>query len=560
MTTYILRKIKIHTILLTSFLGLAILWGPTASADPIDEVADAVFGQDDDFTTNTANKGGLSASSLWNPTSIDLDSPFGANLGGNLYIADRDNNRVLIYFFPLALPTTAPALDKAADLIIGQDNSTSNLANKGGPPSASTLSEPCGLILRFDGTLYVADCGNHRVLIYLDIFNTDLVADFVLGQPDFDTGTVNNDVTASSFNPTEVMVDAAGNVYVSDGNNHRALVFLDPINTDSVADLVFGQQDDFTTNTDNKGGVSASSLSNFIGTLTVEAAGTVNAGGTVYIADTANNRVLGYFDPLNTDTVADVVFGQDDDFTTNDANKGGLSASSLFGPTVATVDAVGNVHITDSNNHRVLEYRAPLTTDKVADVVLGQDDFTSNAANKGGPPSASSLFAPTITFADSFGNIYVDDAGNNRVLVYDGTLDHNPLTCAGYDDPFASPLALAQKSNRPIPLSMTLTDSNSGVITDADISAPPVVNVTFGGQSLGVVPPNPDVLPGTKKAKAAKKGNIFEFDGSIAKWIYNLDTALYAAPGKYTVTPVPGDNSYTINTRTGCLQTFDRLD
>ena len=65
--THLLRKTKLHAILLNSFLGLAILWGPSASADPVDAVADVVFGQPD-FTSNTINNGGVSASSLRSPS------------------------------------------------------------------------------------------------------------------------------------------------------------------------------------------------------------------------------------------------------------------------------------------------------------------------------------------------------------------------------------------------------------------------------------------------------------------------------------------------------------
>ena len=69
----ILRTTKAHAILLNSLLGLAILWGPTASADPVDAVADIVLGQPD-FTSNAINNGGLSASSLNNASRVAVDA------------------------------------------------------------------------------------------------------------------------------------------------------------------------------------------------------------------------------------------------------------------------------------------------------------------------------------------------------------------------------------------------------------------------------------------------------------------------------------------------------
>jgi hypothetical protein len=49
-----ISKPKKHSILLSSILGLVLLWGSTASADPVDAVADLVFGQPN-FTSNTVN-------------------------------------------------------------------------------------------------------------------------------------------------------------------------------------------------------------------------------------------------------------------------------------------------------------------------------------------------------------------------------------------------------------------------------------------------------------------------------------------------------------------------
>jgi hypothetical protein len=53
--------------------------------------ATRVYGQGGDFTTNTINKGGISADSLSFPRGLALDS------GGNLYVGDAGNHRVLFY-------------------------------------------------------------------------------------------------------------------------------------------------------------------------------------------------------------------------------------------------------------------------------------------------------------------------------------------------------------------------------------------------------------------------------------------------------------------------------
>ena len=240
-------------------------------------------------------------------------------------------------------------------------------------------------------------------------------ADLVFGQSgEFTTATMNKGgLNASSLaNPLGVAVDANGNVYIADDVNNRVLEYDNPVATDTIADRVFGQPD-FTSNAaENNGGVSASSLSLPTGVA-------LDAVGNLYVADYQNNRVLEYDTPLTTDTVADRVFGQPA-FTSRRANNGGISASTLFWPVGVAVDSLGNLYIGDYYNHRVLQYDTPLTSDTVADRVFGQGgSFTTRICNSGGA-TASSLcfFGGGVVAVDLTGNLYVADAVNNRVLVY----------------------------------------------------------------------------------------------------------------------------------------------
>jgi hypothetical protein len=155
---------------------------------------------------------------------------------------------------------------------------------------------------------------------------------------------------------------------------------------------------------------------------------------------------------------------------------------------------------------------------------------------------------------DTDGNIYVADRANFRVLIFDGTppVTTTVLTGICFDPPFDAPLSLKKNSKRVIPLKMTLVNSEGIEITDTDLSALPVVNVLFGGQVYGESPPDgEDLLPNG----GANDDNIFRFTGG--KWIYNLGTKQFTAPGTYTVKAVAGDGSYIID---GCMETFERLD
>src|SRR6202040_973573 len=107
----------------------------------------------------------------------------------------------------------------------------------------------------------------------------------------------------------------------------------------------------FTSNVCNSGGLSADSLCN-------PTAVAADGSGNLYLADATNNRVLEYNSPQSTDTTADRVYGTCGSFTSHTC--AGLSANSLSNPTGVAVDSSGNLYVADSMNNRVLAYDQPL--------------------------------------------------------------------------------------------------------------------------------------------------------------------------------------------------------
>lgn len=186
---------------------------------------------------------------------------------------------------------------------------------------------------------------------------------------------------------------------------------------DTTADAVFGQLGSFTTAVcNNPGGPPTAS------TLCGARGVTTDAAGNVYIADSANNRVLVYVTPLTTDFVADRVFGQNGLLTTNACNAPGApTAKSLCGPDSVALDAAGNLYVSDTRNHRVVQYDLPLASDDVADRVYGQPAMTSGACNLGGV-TATSMCNPAGIAVDTTGRLYIADNANSRVLMHTNPL------------------------------------------------------------------------------------------------------------------------------------------
>jgi len=121
-------------------------------------------------------------------------------------------------------------------------------------------------------------------------------------------------------------------------------------------------------------------------------------------------------------------------------------------------------------------------------------------------------------------------------------------SCSGFDPPMDKG-AVRVKKNRVLPLKAVLLDENGYLLTDADISAPPVIQVMWNSATAGAAI---DVTDDALSAGKGTEGNQFEFrDG---KWQFNLKTKNYTAPGTYTVTMTSGDMCYVIEST--CTATF----
>ncbi len=411
----------------------------TATAGSGDTIADRVFGQGGSFTSNNFNNGGLSADSMGFPFGVALDS------GGNLYVADGTNHRVLKYANPLAAGGGTPgtpgsAGDTTADVVFGQGGSFTSSASNNGGVSADSLFLPLGVAVDASGNLYIADQSNNRVLEYNTPVTT--TADIVLGQLDF-LHNAENLIDAKGFSaPESVAIDTSvtpNRLYVSDESNSRVLGYKDVTTfvNGGPADLVIGQPDFLSSACDN-GGISSSSLCTSNGVA-------VDAGGNLYVADTGNARVLEYNTPFAgcggtfpcVGHPANRVFGQRGDFTSNECNSdtfGNSTADDLCVPFGVATDAGRNLYVADQNNNRVLEYNNPLAPgpgtpgtpgsagDTTADHVFGQGgNFASSDCDHGGV-TANSLCFPVGVALDANSNLYVADQSNNRVLEYNAPL------------------------------------------------------------------------------------------------------------------------------------------
>ena len=393
----------------------------------------------------------------------------------------------------------------------------------------------------------------------------DYWADVIIGKPAFSEITPHEVVPFKVFNPGGVAVDRTvdpGRAYVWDAGNSRVLgidlarCYADegPCN----ADIVLGQPSPFDHSACNgDGGVqnfphrppaTATTLCGlpdvtqspgehhvFIGMVTDNA-------GNLYVPDSFNHRVLFYENPFKTDAVADFVWGQKDfsGFTCNLGDFQTPSAASLCFHSQYTLDraparggwpangvgldAVGNLWVADSGNNRVLRFPVDPSTGvggTEADIVLGQPDFHSNKPGAG----LTELFAPAAVRFDPQGRLYVADAYNNRVLVFDPPFSTGMTASRTFGRQFRNPMALEID---PEGLGVWVNDFAAGAITLWDWSGDRMLKV-IGKLDGGIAYPSVQGNPEMHHAGGVgidSRGNVL----AISTASYTQDVLRFAAP------------------------------
>jgi streptogramin lyase len=95
-------------------------------------------------------------------------------------------------------------------------------------------------------------------------------------------------------------------------------------------------------------------------------------------------------------------------------NGSNLTQNGFNGSYSVFIDSFGNAWVADYDNSRVLMFAPPFSNGMNASLVLGQSSFTTSGSNT----TQNGLSNPISVFIDSSGNAWVADADSNRVLMY----------------------------------------------------------------------------------------------------------------------------------------------
>jgi sugar lactone lactonase YvrE len=273
--------------------------GPTPTTGVVSTLAGSTRG----FADGTGT-----AAQFWVPSAVAYDG------SGNLYVADRENQRIRRVVVATGAVTTLAG---------------SGLAGKAdGPGPAAQFNAPSGVAYDGSGNLYVADLYNDRIRRI--VVATGAVSTLAGSLAGFADGTG----PAAQFNaPFGVACDGSGNLYVADRYNNRIRRVV--VATGAVSTLA---------GNGTAGFADGRTLAQFNQPIGVA----YDGSGNVYVADQGNQRIRRIV--AATGSVTTMAGSA----TSTQGSADGTGAAAQFSnPVGVACDGSGNVYVADQGNQRI---------------------------------------------------------------------------------------------------------------------------------------------------------------------------------------------------------------
>jgi len=345
-------------------------------------------------------------------TGVAVDS------NSNLYIADEYNNRI------------RRVTNGVITTVAG--NGTQGFSGDNGPATSAQLTEPCGVAVDAAGDLYIADTLNFRIRKVTNGVITTVAGG---GSVEGDNGPATSAQLQEAFG---VAVDAAGKLYIAAYNAIRKVTngvittaagggsevgdngpatsaqLWSPsgVAADSTGDVYIADMYNnlirkvsngvITTVAGNgTGGYSGDNGPPTSASLSSPQSIAVDAAGSLYVADTGNQRIRKVSNGVITTVAGNGTFAFSGD-------NGPATSAQLAWPYGIAVDSAGNLYIADASNNRIRKVSNGIIT-----TVAGSGTYGYSGDN--GPATSAQLDGPTGVAVDSAGNLYIADQGNNCI-------------------------------------------------------------------------------------------------------------------------------------------------
>ena len=300
--------------------GVHKIYKVTASSGIINTVAgtgDRGYGGDGGQATSAM---------LYGPEGITLDT------AGDIYIADRDNNRIRKITMSTGLITT----------VAGNGNKLSTTDNIAA--TSTSLDFPCDVAVDPSGNIFIADSNNGRIRKVTA--STGIITTIAGTGESLLLARRKKSAIATQYylpQPLGVTLDTAGNVYIA-GGLFDPCIFKITVSTGNIS-LVAGTGP-YVTGTVGYNGddILATAANLYYPTKVV-----FDASGNMYISDSGNHRIrkvtasTGMISTVaGTGAVTSIGFSSNGEF-------GLATSASLYTPSGIAMDTAGNLYFADAN-------------------------------------------------------------------------------------------------------------------------------------------------------------------------------------------------------------------
>ena len=265
-------------------------------------------------------------------------------------------------------------------------NGTWSYSGDNGQATAAELKTPSEVTLDAVGNIYIADYDNNRIRKINSLGIITTIAGTGVGGFSGDGGQA---TAAKLRQPEQVVFDASGNMYIADTGNER----VRKVSTAGVITTIAG----IGGTGFNGDGIPATAAQLY---SPEEVA--LDASGNVYISDYFNNRIR----KVNTLGIISTVAGNGTGGFNGD---GGQATDAQFNGPGVTIDATGNIFIADYANHKI----RMINTLGIVNTIAGTG--TAGFSGDGGLATNAQIFNPWSIAIDAIGNLYFADFANARV-------------------------------------------------------------------------------------------------------------------------------------------------
>lgn len=356
--------------------------------------------------------GPATAATLRAPQGVAIDA------SGNLFIADSLNQVVR-------------KINKATGIITTiAGNGYFGFSGDDGPATSASLNTPTAVAVDGAGNLYIADFGNNRVRtvnaatgIITTVAGGGSLESGIDGLGD--GGLATNAVLSG---PSDIAVDAAGNLYIAD--SYHGLIREVNASSQVISVIAGGGSNSGSDGFGDGGPATSASLNDPTGV-------SLDVSGNVYIADNGHNLVREV--NASSGTITAVAGNGSSGYG---GDHGPATSARLARPWTIRVDAAGDLFIADFGNSLIREVNG------ATGIITTFAGSSSGYGGDNGSPVAAQLQNPTGLAIDPSSNIYIADYANNVVRLVTLAIQSITFPSVPVSQPSSSTISVMNAGNQ----------------------------------------------------------------------------------------------------------------